>query len=387
MSSLPKHEYIHTVVIGGGQAGLTVGYQLAKRGIPFVILDANARIGDAWRSRWDSLRLFTPARYDGLSGMRFPNRGDAFISKDEMANYLESYAVRFKLPVRTGVRVDRLSKRGDRFVVSAGDSTIEADNVVIAMANSQQARVPAFAKDLSPRVVQLHSSDYKNPSQLRDGSVLVVGVGNSGADIGLEVARTHRTWISGKESGHVPFRIETTVGRFLLVRMVRFVGHHVLTVRTPIGRKLRPKLLHQAAPLIRVKPQDLVAAGAERVPRVVGVRDGLPLLADGRVLEVENVIWCTGYHAGFSWIDLPVFGGDGLPMHERGIVHSQPGLYFVGLHFLYSMTSETISGVERDAKRVVADIAAKRRIRGSIPGPKSSIERAPRETTATETVA
>jgi len=387
MSSLPRHEYIHTVVIGGGQAGLTVGYQLAKRGIPFVILDANARIGDAWRSRWDSLRLFTPARYDGLSGMRFPNRGDAFISKDEMADYLESYASRFKLPVRTGARVDRLSKRGDRFVVSAGDSTIEADNVVIAMSNNQHARVPTFAKELAPRIVQLHSSEYKNPSQLRDGSVLVVGVGNSGADIGLELARTHHTWIAGKESGHVPFRIETIVGRFLLVRLVRFVGHHVLTVGTPMGRKLRPTLLRQAAPLVRVKPQDLVAAGAERVPRVVGVRDGLPLLADGRVLEVENVIWCTGYHAGFSWIDLPVFDGEGRPMHERGIVPSQPGLYFVGLHFLYSMTSETISGVERDAKRVVAAIAATGSIRGSIQRPESSVERAPREKVATGTVA
>jgi len=208
--------------------------------------------------------------------------------------------------------------------------------------------------------VQLHSAEYKNPSQLRDGGVLVVGVGNSGADIGLEVARTHRTWIAGKESGHVPFRIETVVGRFLLVRMVRFVGHRVLTVGTPIGRKLRPKLLYSAAPLIRVKPQDLVAAGAERVPRVVGVRDGLPLLADDRVLDVENVIWCTGYHAGFSWIDLPVFGADGLPMHDRGIVAAEPGLYFVGLHFLFSMTSETISGVERDAKRIVAAIAARR---------------------------
>jgi putative flavoprotein involved in K+ transport len=212
-------------------------------------------------------------------------------------------------------------------------------------------------------------------------------VGNTGADIGIEVARSHRTWISGKESGYVPFRIETLVGRFLLVRLVRFVGHHVLTVRTPMGRKLRPKLMHQAAPLVRVKPQDLVAAGAERVPRVVGVRDGLPLLADGRVLEVENVIWCTGYHAGFSWVDLPVFDGEGRPMHERGIVPSQPGLYFVGLHFLYSMTSETISGVERDAKRIVAAIAAKGPIRGSIQRLEPSVERAPREKAATGTVA
>ena len=187
----------------------------------------------------------------------------------------------------------------------------------------------------------------------------MVGVGNSGADIGLEVAQTHPTWMSGKESGHIPFRIESFIARNVLVRLVRFVGHHVLSVSTPIGRKVRPKMLGKAAPLVRVKPQDLTDAGIERVSRVVGARNGRPLLADDRTLEVNNVIWCTGYHPGFSWIQLPIFGDDGRPDHERGIVKRMPGLYFVGLHFLYAMSSATLIGVSRDAKRVVKALAAR----------------------------
>ena len=352
-------QHTHTVVIGGGQAGLSVGYHLAKRGIPFVILDAHPRVGDAWRNRWDSLRLFTPSRYAGLPGFPFPGRGDAFLTKDEVADYLESYAQRFHLPVKNGVKVDSLSKEGQRFVTTAGDLRFESANVVVAMANYQVPRVPDFARELDPAVVQLHSHDYRNPSQLRDGGVLVVGVGNSGADIGLEVAQSHPTWMSGKESGHIPFRIETFLASNFLVRLVRFVGHHVLTVSTPIGRKVRPKLLSKAAPLVRVKPQDLIDAGIERVPRVVGVRSGRPLLANDRTLDVNNVIWCTGYHPGFAWIKMPIFGEDARPVHERGIVHGMPGMYFVGLHFLYAMSSASLVGVSRDAERVVKALASR----------------------------
>jgi putative flavoprotein involved in K+ transport len=359
MSNQGAAERVETIVIGGGQAGLSVGYHLAQRGLPFLILDAHERVGDAWRTRWDSLRLFTPARYDGLPGWPFPARGDVFITKNQMADYLEAYAKRFQLPVRTGARVDGLSRRGDRFVVTAGEHCFEADQVVVAMANYQNPRVPQFARELDPRIVQLHSRDYRNPSQLQAGGVLVVGVGNSGADIGLEVARTHPTWLSGKESGHIPFRIEGFVARQLLIRMVRFLGHRILTMGTPIGRKLRPTLLHRAAPLIRVKPEDLTAAGIIRVPRVVGVRDGQPRLADDTVLDVANVIWCTGFDPGFSWIHLPVLGDGGVPLHERGIVAREPGLYFVGLHFLYAMTSDTVNGVGRDADRIVTAIAAR----------------------------
>lgn len=347
----------HTIVIGGGQAGLAVGYHLAKRGVPFQILDANPRIGDAWRNRWDSLRLFNPARYAGLPGLRFPARGDMFPTKDQVADYLADYARHFHLPVRNGVKVDRLWKEGNRFVMAAGKQRFTSENVIVAMANYQLPRVPPFARDLDPGIVQLHSQDYRNLSQLQEGGALIVGVGNSGADIGIEVARSHPAWISGQESGHIPWPIDSFVARFLLVRLVRFFGHHVLTVETKLGRKLRPKLLNRAAPLVRVKPKDLASAGIARVPKVVGVRNGLPLLADDRTLDVKNVIWCTGYHHGFPWIDLPIFGEHGEPMHERGIVEKAPGMYFVGLHFLYAMTSATLIGVGRDAERIANAIA------------------------------
>lgn len=352
-------ERVETVVVGGGQAGLSVGYHLAERGREFVILDANERVGDSWRHRWDSLLLFTPARINGLAGMRFPARGDEFIGKDAMADYLERYAARFELPVRSGVRVDRLSRNGNGFSIEAGGRRLEADNVVVAMANYQVPRVPPFASLLDPRIVQFHAHEYRNPSQLRPGRVLVVGAGNSGADIAIEVAKTHETVMAGKEFGHVPFRIEPWFSRNVLIRLVRFVGHRVLSVRTPIGRKIRPKFMAGAAPLVRVKPKDLVRAGIERVPRVAGVRDGKPFLDDDRVLDVDNVIWCTGYGPGFDWIDLPVLDEREEPKHDRGIVPSEPGLYFVGLNFLYSATSDTVTGVGRDAQRIARHIASR----------------------------
>ena len=355
-------EHVHTVVIGGGQAGLSTGYHLARRGLPFVILEAHSRIGDSWRQRWDSLRLFTPARYDGLAGMPFPAPPHSFPTKNEMADYLESYAARFALPVRTGTAVNRLSRAGHRYLVTAGTHSFEAEHVVVAMASYQRPHIPAFARELGPRVTQLHSRDYRNLSQLRPGGVLVVGAGNSGSEIALEAARGgHPTWMSGRDTGHVPFRIERRVGRLLLPFVFRVLFHRVLTVDTPIGRKVRPKAVSRGGPLIRVKPTDLAGAGIERIPRITAVRDGRPVAEGDRVLEVANVVWCTGYHPGFGWIGLPVFGSDGVPIHERGIVPTEPGLYFVGLHFLYALSSTMIHGVERDAERVAGVIAARTR--------------------------
>jgi len=355
-------ERIDTVIIGAGQAGLSTGYHLARLGRRFVILESNERIGDTWRKRWDSLRLFTPARFDGLDGMPFPAPKHSFPTKDEMADFLEAYALHFGMPVHTGVRVDHVWREGGRFMVQAGESLIEAENVVIAMASYQTARVPEFASALDSKIVQLHSREYRNLAQLRAGGVLLVGAGNSGAEIAVEIRRGgHATYVSGRVTGQVPFRMDGRAARLGLAPFVfRVVFHRVLTVDTPMGRSARRKMLSMGTPLIRTKESDLAVAGVTRVPRVVGAQDGLPLLADGRTLDVANIIWCTGYSPGLSWIDLPIFDASGEPRHERGIVVEQPGMYFVGQHFQYAMSSTMIHGVGRDAERVARAIAARR---------------------------
>ena len=360
--------HFDVIVIGGGPAGLSVGHHLAKRGLHFVILDANLRVGDAWRNRWDSLKLFSPACFDALDGLPFPLPGDAFPTHDEMADYLEAYAKHFDLPVKSGVRVDSLTRQGDLYLVKAGALELEAAQVIVAMSGYQQPRVPTLAKELNPNILQLHSSQYQRPAQLREGPVLIVGAGNSGAEIGFElVQQERRVWVSGPDTGKVPFRITSFWARWLLVRlMFRVVFHRVLTIRTPMGRKARPKMLHGATPLIRTQAQDLIAAGAQRCGRVTGARGGQPVLEDGRVLEVYNVIWCTGYSAGFSWIELPIFDQQGDPQHVAGVVESQPGLYFVGLPFLYAMSSSMIHGVGRDAQRIVAIVAHRARASSAV---------------------
>jgi putative flavoprotein involved in K+ transport len=351
-------EHFDTLIIGGGQAGLTAGYYLAKQERSLVILDANERIGDAWRKRWDSLRLFTPACFSRLPGLPIPAPAWSFPTKDELADYLASYAQRFELPVRTGIRVDGLSKVDGRFVVSAGELRFEADNVIVATGAHRIPTVPAFAPELDPRIAQLHSSEYRNPSQLQEGDVLLVGGGNSGAEIAAELSRTHPCLLAGRKVDEIPVRHGTLPAR-LGFRVFRFFGHRVLRVDTRVGRKLGPKLLAKGDPLIRTRAKDLEAAGVERVPRVVAVRDGLPVLEDGRVLEVANVIWCTGFRTDFRWIDLPVFD-DGTPLHYRGVVESEPGLYFLGLVFLYSFSSDVLPGRGRDAKYIAKHIEARR---------------------------
>ena len=350
-------ERFETVIGGGGQAGLAAGYHLARRGRPFVILDAGERVGDSWRARWDSLRLFTPARYSGLPGLGFPAADWHYPAKDEVARYLEAYAARFQLPVRTGVRVDGLTRQGDRFLVSAGERRFEADNVVVASGAYHHPWVPRFASELDPEILQLHSSGYRRPSQLTEGGVLVVGAGNSGAEIALELAATHPTWLSGRHPGSEPTRAGSRLDRLLTPPFWFFISR-VLTVDTRIGRRLRPKLRGAGTPLARVKPRDIAAAGIERVPRTVGVRDGRPVLEGGRVLEVANVVWCTGFRPDFGWIDLPVLDADGEPRHDRGVVAGQPGLYFVGLFFLTSVASSLVGGVGHDAEHVAGRIAA-----------------------------
>jgi putative flavoprotein involved in K+ transport len=353
-------EQVDTLIIGAGQTGLAAAYHLSKRGLRFLIVDANDRIGDQWRHRYDSLRLFSPARWDGLPGRAFPAPGWSSPTGRQMADHLESYAAWYGLPVRTGVRIDRLAPVGDvtdDFIAVAGDTRIRARQVIVATGAFTVPRIPEIAARLDPAIHQLHSSEYHNPSQLPDGPVLVVGLGHSGADIAFEVARTHRTVVSGKPHGELPFRVLDTWRARLFLPVLAFMEQHVLTIRTPIGRKAAMQSRILPAPLLRVRRGELDRAGVERhESRAASVQDGKPVLEDGTVLDVATIIWCTCARPNYSWIEPKVTGDDGWPIEQRG-VSTVPGLYFLGVPFQYGLTSMLIDGADRDARYVVERIA------------------------------
>jgi putative flavoprotein involved in K+ transport len=354
-----KAERFDTVVIGGGQAGLAMGYYLKEQERDFTILDAADRIGDAWRRRWDSLWLFTPAALNALPGMPFPFAGGYFPTKDETADYLEEYARKFDLPVYLGRHVDSLRPEGDGYLVSAGEERYLAENVVVATGPYHTPRIPAFAGRLDPSITQLHSSAYRNPDQLPEGDVLVVGAGNSGAEISVELAATRHTYLSGRDTGHVPGGVhQTHLPRHILLGWLVaswLLGR--LTVDSRLGQKGREFNRSRGTPLLRFSPKDLIKAGVERVPRVEGVVDGRPQLADGRTLEVSVVVWATGFRPDFGWVELPVLGEDGYPLQYRGVVNAAPGLYFLGLPFQHTFASAVIGGVGKDARYIAEHIA------------------------------
>jgi putative flavoprotein involved in K+ transport len=353
-------QHIETLIIGAGQAGLVTGYHLKQMGRQFLIVDANEQIGDNWRQQWDSLRLYTPAKYDGLPGLPFPKDPWSFPSKDELADYLESFAVHWDLPVRTSTRVAALEARPQGgYSASLGADTITCDNVVVATGTfGRTPYVPDFAGELDPSIRQLHSSEYRRPSQLQEGSVLVVGASHSGTDIAYEVALTHETMLCGRDCGQIPVRPESRRFRAVFPIMV-FLARHVITRRTPIGRKEMPEIRFHGGPMIRVKREDLAERGVERVlSRVTGVEGGLPVV-DGRPVEVSNVVWCTGFKQVFDWIKVPILDEDGWPREFRGVVDPAPGLFFCGLAFQYAFSSMVLPGISRDAEYVARRIAAR----------------------------
>jgi putative flavoprotein involved in K+ transport len=226
---------------------------------------------------------------------------------------------------------------------------------VIATGGFQTPIAPEFAAELTPEIGQLHSSAYRNPEQL-EGKVLVVGAGNSGAEIALDAVKSgHPTWLSGRHPGQVPFRIETRKARFL-VPIVMFAFRRVLTLDTPMGRKMQQPAIEHGTPLVRTKQSDLEAAGVQRVGRIADVRDGRPVTVDGDVLDPQTVVWCTGYRPDYSWIDLPVSDASGHPIMERG-VSPETGLYFIGLEFQYAAASATIQGLDQDARYLLRAMA------------------------------
>jgi len=353
-------QYIETVIIGAGQAGLSTAYHLTRRGRDCLVLDGNARVGDNWRQQWDTLRLYTPTKYDGLPGMPFPGDPWSFPQKDQVADYLESYVLRWDLPVRMSTRIDSLEARaGGGYTVSLGADTITCDNVVVATGTfGRTPYVPDFAAELDPSITQLHSSEYRRPSQLQPGKVLVVGASHSGTDIAYEVALTHETVLCGRDCGQIPVRLDSRRMRVVFPVML-FMARHVITRRTPIGRKAMEEIRFHGGPMLRVKRADLEERGVERVlSRVTGVTAGRPVLEE-RPADVRNVVWCTGFRQAFEWIRLPIFQDDGWPSEFRGIVDAAPGLFFCGLSFQYSFSSMVLPGIGRDAEYLARRISSR----------------------------
>jgi putative flavoprotein involved in K+ transport len=356
-------ERLGTVIIGAGQTGLATAYYLGRAGVPCVVLDEHQRVGDQWRQRYDSLLLNTPAQYDGLPGQPFAAPRGTYPSGAQMGDHLERYVETMGITVRSGVGVNAVERQPDgQFLLSTSHGGILADDVVVAVGAEQVPRVPAVADELDPGIRQLHSSGYHSPGQLLPGPVLVVGAAQSGADLALETAQAgHQTWLSGRAMPEVPVPFGSRRFRMVLP-VLWFVANHVMTVRTPMGRRMQVEVRRGGTPLVRTRRSDLAAAGVHLTEaRTTGVDDGRPVLTDGTVLDVANVVWCTGFRQEFGLVRPDPTGEDGYPRGDGGIVDDLPGLYYVGLLFQTGFASMLIGGAGRDAKRIAAHIAARAR--------------------------
>lgn len=354
--------FVETIVIGAGQAGLATAYHLTRHGHECLVLDSNTRVGDNWRQQWDSLRLYSPAKYDGLPGMPFPAGRWHYPSKEETADFVEGYARTFELPVQLESRVLRVSSDGDGFHVETEQGQFEATNVVVATGTfGRTPHVPDLAAELDPAILQVHSSQYRRPEQLPDGPVLVVGASHSGCDIAYELGAERPTVLAGRDCGEIPVPLESR-RMHVLMPVLWFVWGHVANRRTPIGRRMIEHVRLHGGPALRVKRRDLAARGVERIEeRVVGTWEGKPRLAGGRVLDVAAVVWATGFRQSFDWVDVPVFDEAGWPREVRGAVPEAPGLFFCGLSFQSCFRSMLIGGVGTDAAYVAHRVAERAR--------------------------
>ncbi len=371
---------VEALIVGAGQAGLATAYVLKQRGLDALVVDSAHRIGDHWRHQYDSLRLFTANRFNGLPGQDghgFDGGSWDFAAKDEVAAMLEVYARRFALDVQLDTTVQHLGYANGMkpdagpvhprdpvtFRAQTSRGTVRARSVVLATGPYGQApSIPNFARDLDPGILQLHSSQYRRPGQLKDGPVLVVGGGHSGCDIALETAGSHPTTLVGRDPGQVPVRWDSPL-LHVIMPLVMLQHRHVLRRGTRAGERARARHLHHATEMLRVQRRDLDGAGVVRLEaRVTGTDGGLPQLADGTVVEAANVIWATGFRHDYSWLDLPVLDETGWPREFRGVAEDVDGLFFCGLAFQSSMASLNFFGVGRDAEFVadrIADRAAR----------------------------
>jgi putative flavoprotein involved in K+ transport len=337
------------VVIGAGQAGLTMGYFLAQQGRHFLIVDGAPSIGAAWRARWDSLTLFTPRRYDALPGREFPGDPDGYPGRDEVIEYLESYAKAFELPVALGNGVRSVSRTGELFVLELDDgSSIEADQVVVATGPFQTPNVPPIAADLAPEIRQAHSTGYSRPSDLPEGTVLVVGGGNTGFQIAEELAATRDVHLAvGSRQLPLPQRF---LGRDLFWWLEK-IGVLHKTVESRMGRRMRDR-----DTLIGSSPRSARRAGVHMKPRAVRASGRTVTFADESTLDVDGVIWATGYRLDHSWIEPSVADAEGTLRHRRGVTELS-GLYFLGLPWQHTRGSALLGWVKDDAEFIAGEVA------------------------------
>ena len=347
---LPEARY-DAVVIGAGQAGLAMGYVLKQQqGRKLVILEAVDSIGSAWRDRWESLRLFTPRRYSGLPGLPFPGDPEGYPDRDEVIAYLERYAETFELPVQLNSPVRRLTRENGQFVLQADGRQLGAEQVVVATGPFQKPFIPEVASPLGPDVFQVHSTGYRRPSDVPQGTVLVVGGGNTGFQVAQELSSTRRVVLAiGSRQTPLPQRL---LGRDLFWWLTKTRLFNT-TVESRLGRKLRTR-----ETLIGSSPRRLRRRhDVELKRRVVGAEGRIVRFEDGGELEVDAVIWATGYRPDYSWMDLPVFDADGRLRHRRGVTDI-PGLYFLGLTWQHTRGSALIGWVKDDAEFIAEQIAA-----------------------------
>jgi putative flavoprotein involved in K+ transport len=336
------------IVVGGGQAGLAIGYFLAQQGRRFTILEAADAPGAAWRSRWDSLTLFTPTRYDSLPGRAFPGDPDNYPGRDQVADYLAGYAAHFELPIEFNSRVRSL-RRGDHdYLVDVDERTYEADQVVVATGPFQVPTVPAMAGGLDHRVTQFHSGEYRAPDQVPAGAVLVVGGGNTGYQIAEELSGSHEVHLAvGSRQTPLPQRV---LGRDLF-RILDATGVMAKTRDSRIGRRARDRDV-----LVGSRPRTLTRRhGVQLHSRATDASGTEVTFADGTTLTVGAVIWATGFGVDHSWIEVPVFDSEGAVAHERGVT-AAPGLYFLGLTWQHTRGSALLGWVKDDAEYIAGRI-------------------------------
>jgi putative flavoprotein involved in K+ transport len=342
-------DQLEVAVIGAGQAGLAMGYVLGKQGRRFTILEASDSIGAAWRTRWDSLVLFTPRRYDSLPGLPFPGDPDGYPGRDEVISYLERYAATFELPVELNSPVKAVAPTDGGFVLNLGTRTLESEQVVVATGPFQVPNVPAFAAELGPDVAQMPSTRYRRPSDVPLGTALVVGGGNTGFQIAEELSATHSVHLAvGSRQTPLPQRV---LGRDVFWWLTR-TGLINKTVDSRLGR-----LAQRRETLVGLSPRGAKRYGVEIKPRVVGASGRTVTFADGSELDVDSVIWATGYRSDYSWIDAPVFDQDGRVLHRRGVT-DYPGLFFLGLYWQHTRGSALLGWVKDDAEFISERIAA-----------------------------